>query len=185
MEPNFESKPSGEFEKDSHHIFTLEDVVFAFSDVDEESEYGVVSDCDYLMFINDIARNKKIGPVELIIDAMSIEKMVRDNRFSRPEDDEYTLQYNPALTAIAEQMRNDYTQKAELSVQELNSFLAKNPKLLHLSSEAGHEVDELKTYIDEIGQVIPLFEGNTLYVDTRQLDEKYRSQVLKALSQMI
>ena len=177
MEPTFEQKSSAEFDTHSHHIFKAEDVVFVLSEIDEEPEYGVVSDMEYLQWVYDVLTRREGFGLEGILRDVQALNAISDNS----EGNIYE-KHASKLLEIATEMAKSYEEETYKIVKELNGFLSKNPGLFLWSAEPKDTIDEISIETGHYGNLQPLLKSEELFIDISLLNENYHALVAKELS---
>ena len=181
MEPNFESKPSVEFEKTHQHIFSMRDVLIAFREnIEIEVVYGTESDVDYMAWIQQVlCSGRAIGSYVYMVDAAVLEKIIREGKGEKVYES-----VGPEITSIIERLKAGYAASANEEVDELNDFIRLNKGLLLWSSDPEDVIEEITLRSLDNGMLAPAKTTKELFVDVSRLDENYRPIVTEALSDL-
>ena len=175
MEPQFEQKPSVEFEK-PHRILLVRDVVFALRGINDETPHGKVSDAEYIGWVYDVLSYPEgFGQNALREDAKTLKSII-----SQGDDDIYKAHAETVL-GIAEEMDKKYESNIQQTASELTAFLSRNPGLFLWTQEPDSTIDEIIVEKQQDGSLRPYVHSTNLCIDINRMNEQYREFIINDL----
>ncbi|MFZ1301724.1 MAG: hypothetical protein WAQ27_04110 [Candidatus Microsaccharimonas sp.] len=174
MEPTHESNQSAEFDKNLHHILEAEDVVFALDYIDDPWDGPGTSDMEYIDWVYAIFHKYDgFGEDGAHHDAREIQKL-----FTDAYGDIYD-QLKPEIKSISERLEEYYQTTTRAIADELNAFLALHPGLFLWSQDPTKPLNEIMIEENDRGELKPVWNGEKLFIDVRQLSKKHQKLIAK------
>lgn len=192
MKPSTELNQSAEFDKSSRHILKAKDVVLALSELKEPTEYGVVSDAEYIYWVYTVLTSHDgFGKSAYGHGIEALEGVVNS------EEGEFDTVLIGKVNEVIQAMKTAYTANAYETANELNTFLNKHPNLFLRSENEDETINEIQVLSYTSGQLEPsirvmrddemrqyparLFR-DSIYIDINQLSDEHHQLVTKVLS---